>query len=55
MSLDMKKGKVKVRRCPVCNGAGRFITDFYDPRDYHGHGQTEEPCERCMGTGEIVD
>lgn len=43
----------KTKKCPECNGNGEFVTDYFDPQSFYGHGQIEEVCEHCNGTGEI--
>jgi len=40
-------------KCPDCGGNGSFIEDYHDPQDFHGHGQREDKCLRCNGTGEV--
>ncbi len=41
-------------KCEACGGQGYFVEDFHDPNDSHGHGQHEEKCEKCKGTGEVM-
>ena len=38
-------------KCKECDGQGNFTYDEHDPSSDYGHGQREEECEACGGTG----
>jgi molecular chaperone DnaJ len=42
----------EVKTCPVCNGSGQVVAS---QRTFLGTFQSVHPCDRCAGTGSIVD
>jgi hypothetical protein len=38
--------QVAMFRCDACQGSGRFVRGFHNPRDYG-------PCNKCKGTGKL--
>lgn len=39
--------------CHNCNATGHVTVDDYLPTSWNGHGEHEEMCEACDGTGEL--
>lgn len=45
-SVTKTVNQVAMFKCDSCNGSGRFIRGFNNPRDYG-------PCNKCKGTGKL--
>lgn len=45
-STPENRNQIAMFKCDACNGSGRFIRGFNNPRDYG-------PCNKCKGTGKL--
>lgn len=53
--MEIKRENPYCPDCQVEMTEETAVTDYFDPNDYHGHGQTSEDVYECPNCKEVYD